>query len=262
MARERDLCVLATAVLVLAGCGGSSEEPEELVAVPYPREVVESTDDASDAAGGGVVDHGGVDGAATDGAATENGELDEALASDGPPLAAVREFLAARGEEARDRDHLLADLSENGIAEVVVATLDQEHEAVVEVGRWDDGDVEVEVTERRTAGTADALGRLRLADLGERASRALILALRRDGATRLAVWNPDENGGLRTPATCPLDTVVMVGPSLGQRLTLTCDGSSGAADALVWREGAFRPGDLGAQAPSGLRERVGPDGGR
>lgn len=240
--------VLALAAL-LGACGGA-DEPEELVAVPYPEVseelVAEGTGDEGDA---DAVTEGDRDGGAADRSAGDvpPGAGDAA----GPPIAAARAFIDEREEGARTSDHLLADLTDDGAAEVIVATVDGDHDALIEVAQWrGEG---FETTARLPAGRADGLGRLRLADLGERAPRVLILALRYEGDTRVAVWAPLDDGGLRAPDACPLASPVMVRSPLGRKLTLTCDAPEASGGVLEWERGAFRP--------TGGEERLDPGGG-
>ena len=224
---------LAGAVL-LAACGGASE-PEELVAVPYPEEAV-------DEAGGALEEHvpepaaDALEEGSTD-AQDEESELE--LETTGPPIAATREFVAERDEAARVSDHLLVDLTGDGVSEVLVATVDEDDEAMVEVARWE-GDA-FQTTSRLSVGPAEDLGRLRLADLGERAPRVLVLALQHEGATRVAVWDPDDNGGLQAPDECPLDSPVRLRSPLGLQLQLTCDAEEASRRVLQWAHGAFWP---------------------
>jgi hypothetical protein len=227
--------VLLAALVLLTACGGA-QEPEELVAVPYPEEAV---DEAVDALEEHVVPESAADALreASPDPQDEGPELE--LETTGPPIAATREFVAERDEQARVSDHLLADLTGDGASEVLVATVDEDHEAMVEVARWE-GDA-FTTTARLPVGAADDLGRLRLADLGERAPRVLVLALQHEGATRVAVWDADGEGGLQPPDECPLDSSVRVRSPLGLQLRLTCDAEEASQRVLQWAHGAFWP---------------------
>lgn len=249
--------VLAVGAVLVVGCG-SPEQPQEIVAVPYPdtaEDAQQAPDDVPDAGDGG-----GDDAAAADGEAGADTATAKAPDADEPPLAAVREFLAQRGHGGVvDRDHLLADLSGDGTVEVVAATIgEDERRVLVEVGQWQG--TGFDVIEQVGAGAADSLGRVRLADLGEQAPRVLLLAIRYDDATRVAVWDPDEEGRLHPPTACPVDGVATVRSSLGQRLTLACEPPGETADALVWHQGAFLPGDVDEDAVADLAGLQGPTG--
>lgn len=240
--------VLALAAL-LGACGGS-DEPEELVAVPYPEVSEElAADGLGDEPDADAAAEAGQDGGAADRIA--EGAPQGAVDAAGPPIAAARAFVDEREEGARTSDHLLADLTDDGSAEVIVATVDGGHEALIEVARWQGEGFET--TARLPAGKADGLGRLRLADLGERAPRVLVLALRFEGDTRVAVWAPLDDGGLRSPDECPLASSVAVRSPLGRQLTLTCEAPEASSGVLEWERGAFRP--------AGGEDHVDPSGG-
>jgi hypothetical protein len=125
--------VLLATLVLLTACGGE-QEPEELVAVPYPEDAV---DEAVDALEEHVVPESAADALqeASPDPQDEGPELE--LETTGPPIAATREFVAERDEQARVSDHLLADLTGDGASEVLVATVDEDDEAVVEVARWE-----------------------------------------------------------------------------------------------------------------------------
>jgi hypothetical protein len=259
MRRAGLLSALAGLVL-LAGCGGT-DEPDELVAVPYPDDAV---DEAVSALEEQLASEPAADDPEEGTAQADNPDTPVEPGTTGPPIAATREFVAARDEAARVSDHLLADLTGDGAHEVLVATVDEDHEAVVEVARWQGEDFQT--TARLPAGPADDLGRLRLADLGERAPRVLVLALQHEGATRVAVWDPDEDGGLRPPAECPLDSAVRLRSLAGLQLQLTCRADEASRRVLQWAHGAFWPSTLDQQdvaelgVAGGLAEVLGDDG--
>lgn len=239
---RRDAGVLASvalATVALAACGGAAEEPGELVAVPYEEEAAE------DAAADPDPDAQEPTAPSEDGEASTAGASEAASTGDGAadgrvPLAAVRAFLDARDEGVAGRDHLLADLTEDGTQELAVATVGADG-ATVEIARWNGDDLEL--AERRDVGPAEAVGRLRLVELDGEASRLLLMPVRHEGALQVAAWTPGEEGGLRTPSDCPLGGVVALRSSVGQRHELRCEPGS-ASDALVWDEGSFRPQSL------------------
>ena len=255
--RRASLGALA-GLVVLVACGGA-DEPEELVAVPYTEDAVDEVVDALDEQ---VVPEAEADTPQEETPQDPHEEIE--LETSGPPITATREFVAARDEEARVSDHLLADLTGDGTSEVLVATVDEEDAAAVEVARWQ-GEA-FTTTARLPLGRADDLGRLRLADLGERAPRVLVLALQYEGATRVAVWDPDEDGGLRPPDECPLDSSVRVRSPLGLQLQLTCRAEEASRRVLQWTHGAFWPSTLDRQdvaelgAGEGLSEVLADDG--
>ena len=230
-------------LVLLTACGGSGE-PNELVAVPYPDDAADETADALEdmipEAAPDVVD----DGAANPGHEEPEPELE--LETTGPPIAATRDFVVERDEAALVSDHLLADLTGDGASEILVATVDEDHEAAVEVARWEDD--AFHTTARLALGPADDLGRLRLADLGERAPRVLVLALQHQDTTRVAVWDPDEDGELEAPDECPIDAPVRLRSPLGLQLQLTCDADEASRQVLQWADGVFWPTVLDREA--------------
>lgn len=245
--RAPGIRVLAMVAVVLAACGGAGDDARELVAVPYP-EPDRQAPAGLEATGTGEEKQRTADDGADDTPALDDGDLQDALVTESPPLATVSDFLADHTGDAVDADHLLADLTEDGTVEVVVATVDQQRTAVVEIARW--SHQRLEVTARVDAGAADGVGRLRLANLGERASRMLMLPLQHERATRVAVWKPDDGGALVAPAVCPLDRTGALRTALGTRLLLACE--PGVDEALVWRDGAFWPSDVGPGRADGL----------
>ena len=226
----------ALAILVLLTACGGADEPDELVAVPYPDH---TADEAADALEEHAVPDAVADALEQGSSDPQGGGSEIELETTGPPIEATRQFVAERDEQAQVSDHLIADLTGDGVSEVLVATVDEDDEAVLEVARWQEG--AFQTTVRLPAGQADDLGRLRLADLGERAPRVLVLALRHEGVTRVAVWDPDEDGGVRPPNDCPLDSPVRVRSPLGVQLQLTCRTEEASRRVLQWSHGAFWP---------------------
>ena len=228
-------------LVLLTACGGSGE-PAELVAVPYPDDAADETADAlEDVVTGSAADTSD-EGSADPG----HEEAEPELETTGPPIAATRDFVVERDEAAQVSDHLLADLTGDGVSEILVATVDEDQEAVLEVARWE-GDA-FHTTARLALGPADDLGRLRLADLGERAPRVLVLALQHQDTTRMAVWAPDEDGGLEAPDECPIDAPVRLRSPLGLQLHLTCNADEASRQVLEWADGVFWPSMLDREA--------------
>lgn len=240
---RRDAGVLASvalATVALSACGGAAEEPGELVAVPYQEQ--EAPEDAAADPDPGAQEPAAPseDGEASAAGASEAASMGDGAADGGVPLAAVRAFLDARDEGVAGRDHLLADLTEDGTQELAVATVGADG-VTIEIARWNGDDLEL--AERRDVGPADGVGRLRLAELDGEASWLLLLPIRHEGSLQVAAWTPGERGGLRSPSDCPLGGVVALRSSVGQRHELRCEPGS-ASDALVWDEGSFRPQPL------------------
>lgn len=232
------LVAVALAGMPLAACGGTSEARGELVAVPYPAQEDDegaAVDDADPGAQEPVAPPDADAAVVPPSAGPEAAATDEVV-DGGVPLADIRAFLDAREEGVDARDHLLADLTQDGTHELAVAIV-SDGRARVEIARWD-GD-RLALAERRGVGPADQIGRLRLVDPGAATRRLLILPLRHEGALTVAVWAPAEDGGLRSPSDCPLDGVVALRSSVGQRHELRCEAGP-VPDALVWDGAAFK----------------------
>lgn len=242
-------CLLGLVSVVTLACG---QEPaqDELVAVPYPEEDVAGAAEGGDAADAPprhpVAREAGEAGPGANGAA-ETGEDGRARAArDGPSPSLTRAFLTRRleGSAVLEHDHLLADLTGDGVAEVLLALLTGEGEAEVEVDRWTgDG---YEMAGRLAAGRADALGQLRLLALGKAERPLVVMALRRGGRPSIAVWEGTAGTGvLATPTRCPVPSGARLHTATGDERTVVCSpGEAGDGDALVWHRGAYRPPDL------------------
>ena len=264
MGAARALALVA--VLALAACAGG--DPGELVAVPFGEEgerhdhgadgrdhetpgfapLIDAASLDIDGSNGADMPADGVDRTDRD---EDDAGVHEAVALTGPPPALVSEHLDERVEDAVRHDHLLADLTDGGTVDLVIAAISADDQGVVEVVRWEDGELHPAV--RVPVGRAHDLGTLRLADLGAHEGRVLVLPVRYQGTSRVVMWEATDDGDLRAPDGCPLEDGGTLRSVQGVTLTLACEPDvAPRADLLVWGGGAFT--SAADAAASGARD--------
>jgi hypothetical protein len=159
----------------------------------------------------------------------------------GPSDGEVAAFVGGHADEAVVTDHRTADATGDGVADVVVATIDTERRLAVVLGAWDGA--EVQATGRLDQDDVGDLGRIALRDVDGDGDLEVVVPVEASTDRRVLVAAVTPAGELEVPRACPVGEGLRTTIDFGDGwrfVDLVCDeASSTTRDGLVWRDGWF-----------------------
>jgi hypothetical protein len=172
----------------------------------------------------------------------------------GPTDQAISRFVKTTSRGALDTEHLVADVTGDGVGEVLVGMLRLDRQLVLVLGRWD-GDAVTEVGRVEHQGATD-LGTLVVRDLAGDGHTQVALPFVDRPKRGVLVAAVSRSGTLAVPGPCPVDGPERQTFDFGEGTEVVELGCAArevrGRDGLVWSDGVFLGAGLGA-APRGGR---------